>query len=306
MGLFTKPQLVASNSTLSGAGVMAPARHTISARAEAAAEAGFAGIGLDLATLEAQPLSPTELAAVVNHAGVQVMELELVSIWPAHDLALAEYRRQEDSLYRFADAFGTRQITVTPIATLADGSGEPLGGLEQFLAANSVRLPLEALAERLAAVADRAARHDVLLALEPVAIFPFNRFDVALEVVRQVNRPNTGLLVDAYHLYRGPNSFDVLTTIPAHHIAGVQISDGFRAAQGSSTFEDCMSFRPIPGKGEFDLVAFLRVIADKGVDVPIGIEVFSDELRSLPVNEAASQAFMLSSMVFETAASGVD
>lgn len=139
--------------------------------------------------------------------------------------------------------------------------------------------PLERLAEKLAELCSRAQRHDLLVALEPMAPWCLKTPRQAWEIVDASGAANAGVLIDAYHFYRGSNDFDELRTIPGHGIVGVQINDAASKTQGTAE-QDCVDFRLVPGTGVVDVSRLLHTLQDMGVtDVPIGVEVMSSQLR---------------------------
>jgi len=102
----------------------------------------------------------------------------------------------------------------------------------------------------------------------------------------------TGVIVDTWHFFRGDNSWTDLETFPAEELAFVQFSDGFSA--GSDPGYDTLHRRALPGEGEFDLKGFsdrLRAHRFRGA---VSVEVLSDEMRSLPVEEFARRTLQTS------------
>ena len=56
-------------------------------------------------------------------------------------------------------------------------------------------------------------------------------------------------------------------------------------------FEDTINHRRFCGEGEFDVKGFVECIRKTGYAGPWGIEVLSEDLRRLPLDEAVSKAF---------------
>ena len=50
-----------------------------------------------------------------------------------------------------------------------------------------------------------------------------------------------------------------------------------------------MGGRLLPGEGELALVPLLRTLLTREPELTVGVEVFSDELRSLPAGEIAAR-----------------
>ena len=140
------------------------------------------------------------------------------------------------------------------------------------------------------AVASRSASHalannaDVLVAAAKQGV----RY--ALEgSVRRAGQRNGGVLVDAWHHFRGAADPDMLREIPPQHIVAVQIDDGAATPVGEP-FEDTILRRRLPGEGDFDLVGLIRLLDDLGVSAPISVEIIAPDFHALPVEEAAQRA----------------
>jgi len=270
---FGRDDLIASHYTLAGAGVGEPVRFTFAERVAAAAAAGFAGIGLladDYAACRASGLSDADLRAILDDHGVRVAELEFVFGWARDDERARWARRVEDQLYAVADALGARHLNV--------GDIDPAGDLPA----------LDTVAERFAALCDRAAAHGLGVAIEFLPWTDIPDVRAAWEIARRAGRPNGGILVDAWHYFRGADNEGALRTVPATQIIGVQLDDA-DAASGAP-YEDTLR-RRLPGEGTFDLVGLVRLLDDIGVEAPLSVEIISQEHAVRPVAEAARRAY---------------
>lgn len=47
------------------------------------------------------------------------------------------------------------------------------------------------------------------------------------------------------------------------------------------------TYRSLPGEGEFDITRFLNLVYGANIDLPLSVEVISDDLLALPVSESA-------------------
>jgi sugar phosphate isomerase/epimerase len=149
-------------------------------------------------------------------------------------------------------------------------------------------LPLDAVAERFAGICDRAAEHGLLLAIEFLPWTQIPDAATAWEIARQAGRPNGGVLIDAWHYFRGAADPDQLRAIPPDHVVVIQLDDA-GPAEGDA-WEDTIRRRLLPGEGEFDLAGLLRLLDDIGVTAPISVEIMSDQLSGLPAVEVARRA----------------
>ncbi|MFT3864162.1 MAG: sugar phosphate isomerase/epimerase [Solirubrobacterales bacterium] len=267
-------EITASFFTLSGAPAPEPARRPFEERVKAAADAGLDGIGLlyeEQSTLAAG--APGDMRKLVDSYGIAVDELEFMPFWarPEGDPEYAFSASQEKRIYELAEELGSTQMNA--------GMIDPIGELP----------PEEFLAERFAALCDRAKEHGLRVALEAMPAWCLQTPTKAWEIVRMAGRENAGVLIDAYHFYRGGADFEALRAIPAERIAGVQINDAPAEPQGDLA-TDGSNFRVPPGEGELDLPKLLLTLAEMGVkDLPVCIEVFSKPMMSLPVQEVAQR-----------------
>jgi len=57
-----------------------------------------------------------------------------------------------------------------------------------------------------------------------------------------------------------------------------------------SLFEDTTLRRRLPGEGSFDLVGFIRLLDEIGVEAPVSVEILSLEQQGYPLIEASRLA----------------
>lgn len=250
-------------------------------RVAAAAKAGYGGIGLrprHRARAHENGLTDANMRDILQSHGVRAVEIEVLSGWGSDEENMRAARRHEHELYELVDAVGGRHLTVT---------GAGLVG------------PVDRAAELFAGVCDRAAEHGLLVALEFLPWTEVPDPDHAREIVQLAGRPNGGIQVDTWHHFRGAASDEQLRAIPPELVVAIQFDDGLMSGEGTlydQTFE-----RLLPGDGEFDLVHFLRLMADCEVRAPLCLEVISSRVAALPVAEAARQVAEASRAVLERA-----
>jgi sugar phosphate isomerase/epimerase len=148
---------------------------------------------------------------------------------------------------------------------------------------------LDACAEAFAAVCDRAARAGMLAHLE---FFPWSGMAdmrVAWEIARRADRPNGGVLVDLWHLARGPNAGVLVDEVPGEKIFCVQVNDVL-AQPRAEVAEEGMHHRQLPGAGAGQVAALLGELRARGCRAPFEVEVFNDDLHALDPFEAARRA----------------
>ncbi|MGI5133131.1 sugar phosphate isomerase/epimerase family protein [Pseudonocardia sp. CA-107938] len=267
-------ELVASHYTLTGAGFAEPPRHGFAERCRAAADAGFAGIGVHVDELDRTP--PADMRAVLDATGLRVVEIEFLGGWALDgpDTALVE------RIEAVADAVGGRHVS----------TGEFRAG----------DLDRTAAAQRLRELADRLAARGLLLALEA---FPWSALDgpaAAADLLRLASTAGAGLMVDVWQFWNGGGDPGMLADVP---VAAVQLNDGpyVRPATPAEYLHHARAARQLPGTGELDVVGLVRAAAAAGFTGPWSVEVNTPQLRALPAAEAARQAASTARAVLDEA-----
>lgn len=260
-------------------------------RIEAAAAAGFAAItlwGPDYARARREGLSDADLRRLLSDAGLTVGELDSVWTWAPGTKGVAVpddenpdgyFSVREEEIFRFADVVGARSVTASPWAPKsAPHTNRPAKDRS-----------LERIAEGYAGLCDRAARHGLLVQLEflPWTLVP--DLATASEIVRRADRPNGGIVIDAWHLFRTASDPAVVKSVPGHRIIALQLADAPIAAEDDLATATLHS-RLLPGEGDLPLAGLLRVLRELDAPAPIGVEVFSDDLHRLGAHAAARRA----------------
>ena len=269
MAILDNPDLMFPQLQLTGAGWDQPARHSFADRLAAAARHGVNCIGLNVDEADKQlaERSPEELRALIAEHGLRVAELEVLFGWDHSDDATD----LETHIF---------ELAVTVGATKVKAAGITPPGTEPT--------PTDVLTRRFGALCDRAAAHGLTIALETIAAFPGFDLAVAADVLLGADRPNGTLQVDTWHLFRDPSGRAALDRLEARHIGGLELADG-PAEAPADLMTECVTGRLLPGEGEFPLAELLRDLHDRGVDLPISVEVLSAQLQELEVDDIAAR-----------------
>jgi sugar phosphate isomerase/epimerase len=274
--------LIASHFTLTGTPAPAAPRFSFAQRVEAAAAAGFDGIGLFTGHWESG-MSAAQMRRIADDHGIAVPELEWLADWWCDGERGQQSQAAEERMYEAADALGSRHLS---IAAIFQGEHPDPA----------------AVAERFAALCERADQHDLLVGIE---FFPGSEVRDAMaawEIARFAGA-NGGVLVDSWHYFRGAAEPAHLRAIPAERIVAIQFDDADREMIGT-LFEDTTLRRRLPGAGSFDLAGFIRLLDEIGVQAPVSVEILSPEHQSHPVREAARLAHDSSRAVIARARAG--
>jgi sugar phosphate isomerase/epimerase len=249
-------------------------------RCEQAARAGFSGTGIWHADLEhvLETRSLGEVKQLLDDNGMRYLELEFVMDWfldPAD-----ERRRASDEtrklLFEAAAALDAHHVKVGNIP------GTPCG--------------LQELTERYAELcAEAAEQHDAKVVYE---FMPFDvnvhDLDTALALVEGAGAANGGLALDTWHLAKLGIEPDDLRRIPPRQLGWVELSDG-RYENRPDLVDETVNHRELPGQGEFPIRDYVAVCRELGYEGPWGVEVLSDELRNLPIDQIFERAYETSS-----------
>ena len=260
-------ELVASFFTLTGAGFGEEPRYSFEQRCRASAAAGFTGIGLhadDLPRSEAAGLDVSEMRAVLADCGLRVVEIEFLGGWTL-DGDPAALEHTVERIETTADAFGGRHVS----------TGEFRGDSP---------LDLDVAAGRLDELALRLGRRGLKLAVEP---FPWSALagpTTVPELLRRVQAPNVGQMIDVWHFFNNGGDPKAL----AGPVAAVQLNDGPRVHE--DFLVHARAARRLPGEGELEVTALLEAVLRTGFTGPWCVEVNTPEFRALPVEQEAHLA----------------
>lgn len=240
-------------------------------RIRAVAETGWAGFGLGQDDLRAvaSTIGFDALRREADALGLEHAEVELASGWWLADEA--QWRPTWELLLEAAAALDARFIKV------GTAFGEPVGDLTPFVA------PMRRLADEAAAVGTRVA-------LEPLPFALVASMPQGADLVRLVDHPAAGLVVDFWHVFRAGTSLaELAERVPVEAVFGVELSDA-RAAVVGTLFEDTRDNRTLLMQGEQDVAGFIRTMRDLGYQGAWGVEILSDEHRARGLREGLAAA----------------
>jgi sugar phosphate isomerase/epimerase len=270
------PGLVASFFTLSGAGFVEPPRNSFVERCEAAAAAGFTGIGMhvdDLPRTIAAGVDVSEMRAVLRTNGLALVEVEFLAEWAVNNGRHGGLSPALAGIEAVCDALGGRHVSA------GEFSGDALLGTEDAL---------DGAAKALRANADRLAERGLLVALESFPWSAITNAGIAIDLLRRADAPNAGLLIDVWHFYNGGGQPGHLVDLPTAGITAVQLNDGPLVHDDFQ--QHARAERQLPGEGELDVVGLIEAVVRAGFTGPYCVESNTPELRNLPVAEAARRA----------------
>jgi len=251
-------------------------------RIAAAAATGWQGIGFVLTDLRIaeERLGLDRVRGLIADAGLSYTEVELAVDWWKADAVSTESR---EFLVRAARTLGARSIKAA-------------GSMHESP-------PAELMASALRRLAEQAEPTGAFVALEP---FPFSNIRTVpfgAELVEAAGHANLGLIVDVWHVFRAGTTLEELRrSVPPRFVRAVELDDASGPIPTAELlFDDTADHRRLPGRGDFDLVGFVRLMKEFGYHGPWGVEIISEEHRALPVEEALRQAAEATRAVLEMA-----
>ncbi|WDG09819.1 TIM barrel protein [Vibrio campbellii] len=243
---------------------------TLEQKMHAAAKAGFHAIEIFENDLTQYRGSAADVKRIADSMGLDILVLQPFRDMEGmpQELRRKKYKMMERKM-ELAHQLGTKRLmmcsNVNPLST------------------NN----LDHCAEDLYALAELAKREDMELGYEALA---WGRhiadYDDAWNLVKMVDHPNLGVVLDTFHMFARGNTLDTLRDdIPVEKIALVQVADAPKMQMDILQYS--RHYRCFPGQGDFPVIDFVKTLKDKGYDDYLSHEVFNDEFRSSSPKEKA-------------------
>jgi sugar phosphate isomerase/epimerase len=242
-------------------------------RVEAAAEAGYKGLGLIHADLQAtrEKIGLKEMRRILDANGMPHVELEFITHW----FASGEQRQASDKirreLFEAAEALRARDVKIAP----------------EF---EATTIDLPHIIDSFADISRDAARYGTKIALEVMPFSNVKTLETARAIVEGAAQPNGGLLLDIWHIARGGIPYSEVARVPKQYVVSVELDDADAEVVGT-LWEDTIYQRRLCGEGVLDPPAFIAAIEKTGFDSFYSVEVISKKHRVLPLKEAARRSF---------------
>jgi sugar phosphate isomerase/epimerase len=236
---------------------------------EAAGAAGYRLFGPDLFSvlqLEQRGTPADELAALIDRAGMRCFEIAALAIYEDRGTTLGGARE----LARVARALRPDWVMANSFAPFAT-PGIP-----------------ELVDECAALLADAGTG----LGWEYLPFTPMASIGQTLEFVHRCRAvgARAAVIVDTWHVFRGPDGLDGLSQLKLDDIAYVQFDDALPVG-GDDLMEETLHRRAMPGAGEFPLAEFCDRARSRGYDGPVSVEILNAEWRARPLPEFVAATY---------------
>ena len=239
-------------------------------RVEAAARAGFKGIGIWHTDLEHILIHRTleEMKIILDDNNIQYVELEFLTDWFLTGARKAESDSRKRRLLEASAALQAKHIKIGDFY-------------------NTV-CPMPQIIEAFAALCKEAREYGATIGFEFMASAMIDNLQDALTLVETAGAKNGGLILDIVHVVTLGISTEELNRIPLQYLINVELNDG---TLPGSPRHDASRARRFCGEGEFDIKSFIKCIDRIGYTGPWAVEVFSKELPEWSLEALNTKAF---------------
>jgi sugar phosphate isomerase/epimerase len=239
-------------------------------RVESAARAGFKGIGIWHTDLEhiLQRRTLQDMRRILDDNGIKHVELEFLTDWFLTGAKKAESDIRKQRLLEASAALHAKHIKVGDFANSA--------------------CPMPQIIEAFAALCAEAESYGATIGFEFMASAMIDNLKDALTMVETAGAKNGGLVLDIVHVVNLGITYEELRRIPLQYLVNVELNDG---TLPGSPRHDPSRARRFCGEGEFDIKGFINCVSAMGYTGPWAVEVFSQELTGLSLDELNTQAY---------------
>jgi sugar phosphate isomerase/epimerase len=239
-------------------------------RVEAAARAGFKGIGIWHTDLEHCTLhrSLKEMKSILDDNDIRYVELEFLTDWFLEGGRKEESDQRKRRLFAASEALQAKHVKVGDFYSSV--------------------CPMPRIQEAFAALCREAEDYGATIGFEMMASSMINRLGDAVSLLESVGAKNSGLILDIIQVNFLGIPFEEISRIPLQYLIGIELNDG--ALPGSPLYDPARA-RRFCGEGDFDIRGLIRCAQKMGFAGPWAVEVMSKELAPLPLEELSTRAF---------------
>lgn len=238
-------------------------------RVQAAARAGFKGIGIWHTDLEhiLQYRTLKEMKKILDDNGIRHIELEFITDWFLDGARKAESDSRKKRLFEASEALHAKHIKV------GDFYNETCS--------------MPRIIDAFAALCKEAENYGATIGFEIMGCAMIDNIRDAITMVKTAGAKNGGLIIDIYQVANLGMTYEQISSIPLEYLTGVELNDGI--LPGNPNHDP--SNRRFCGEGEYDIKGFINCVNTMGYTGPWGVEVISEKLAPLPLKELSTRAF---------------
>jgi sugar phosphate isomerase/epimerase len=239
-------------------------------RVEAAARAGFKGIGIWHTDLEHitlhRPLK--EMKMILDDNDIKYVELEFLTDWFLDGARKGESDSRKRRLLEASEALHAKHVKI------GDFYNTPC--------------PMPRIVEAFAALCSEAENYGATIGFEFMASSMINTLKDALTMVETAGVKNGGVILDIVHVVNLGIPYEEVSRIPLKYLINLELNDG--TLPGSPNHDPSRA-RRYCGEGEFDIKGFINCVQKMGYVGPWAVEVMSEELTNVSLEELSTRAF---------------
>jgi sugar phosphate isomerase/epimerase len=238
-------------------------------RVQAAAEAGFKGIGIWHTDLEHILVHSTlkEMKKILDDNGIKHLELEFINDWFLDGARKAESDSRKKRLFEASEILHAKHVKIGDFY-------------------NST-CPMPRIIESFAALCAEAEKYGATIGFEIMGCAMIDNIQDAITMVETAAAKNGGLIIDIYQVANLGMTYEEISRIPLKYLTNIELNDGI--LPGSPNHDP--SNRRFCGEGEYDIKGFINCVNNMGYAGPWGVEVISEKLAILPLKELNTKAF---------------
>ena len=238
-------------------------------RVQAAARAGFKGIGIWHTDLEhiLQYRTLKEMRRILDDNGIQYIELEFLTDWFLDGARKSESDSRKKKLFEASEALHAKHVKVGDFY-------------------NETR-PMSQIVDGFAALCKDAENYGATIGFEIMGSAMIDNIQDAITMVTMAGAKNGGIILDTYQVANLGMTYPEISSIPLEHLVGVEMNDGI--LPGNPGHDPAN--RRFCGDGEYDLKGFIDCIKNMGYSGPWAVEVIAENLAVLPLKELSTRAF---------------
>jgi sugar phosphate isomerase/epimerase len=238
-------------------------------RVQAAARAGFKGIGIWHTDLEhiLQYRTLKEMKKILDDNGILHVELEFLTDWFLDGARRTESDSRKKRLFEASEALHAKHVKVGDFY--------------------NATCPMPSITEAFAVLCKEAENYGATIGFEIMGCAMIDNIKDAVSMAKTAGAKNGGLIIDIYQVANLGMTYEQISGIPLEYLTGVELNDG--TLPGSPNHDP--SNRRFCGEGEYDIKGFINCVKNMGYNGPWGVEVIAEKLAMLPLRELSTRAF---------------
>lgn len=246
---------------------------SLESKLRAAAEAGFQGVEIFENDLLTATMSAREIRALLSYLGLTCTMFQPFRDFEGMPDALRP--RVFERIERKLDLM--QELGTDLLLVCSNVSPASLGDRARIVA-------------DFRELGERAASRGLRVGYEALA-WGRHVFDhrEAWSIVREVDHPAIGLILDSFHSLSRNVPIESLREIDPARVFIVQLADAPLMQMDHLSWS--RHFRNMPGQGEFPLVEYVGALLERGYKGPLSLEIFNDRFRASSASAVAIDGY---------------